>query len=408
MRSSFFFAVLLIGAVSVTIASAQTPANDTCATAIPIGNGVIAGSNVGATSGGVDPIGGCGAMGTDVWYAYTASCSGVATATFCSGGGSATYDTVLAAWTGTCGALSPLACNDDTCGLQSQISFGVTAGIVYPISVGGFAGGVGSFNLSLSCSPPAANDFCSAAVVLSAGVPVLGSNLTASTGPDPVVTSCGFNNGPDVWYVFVPTCSGTYEVTTCQGTNTGMDTVLGVWDATAGCGSLVPVACNDDDPTGCSGGVYFGLESRTSWLANAGTAYMISVAGYAGNTGNFGVVVTSLSGMTLNFFVAPGSIGYQISGGPTGSTAFTGITLAQGTYPNGWFFGIDAGFAELVNEYNLGFPFFSTLGGICGGSTVGPFVGAPSGLTVFGVSVIVPFGGTGPVTHSNPATGTVP
>jgi hypothetical protein len=407
MRSSFGPAVFLIGALAVAIASAQAPPNDTCATAIPIGDGVYAGSNAGATTG-PDPIGTCGSMGADVWYAYTASCTGVALATFC-GAGSATYDTVLAAWTGPCGALSELTCNDDSCSLQSQISFPVTAGVVYPISVGGFSGDTGSFNLSVSCVLPIANDFCAGAVSLTPGVPVVGSTASASTGGDPVVTSCGFSNGSDVWYLFVPACSGSYEATTCQGANTGFDTVIGVWDGTAGCGALVPVGCNDDDPIGCPGGVYFGLESRVTWIATSGTPYLISVAGYNGGTGPFGLVVNPLSAvMTLSFFTGPGSIGYQISGAPTGTTAFTAITLNQGTYPNGWFFGIDVWFAELLNEYTLGFPFITNLTGICGGVTVGPIFGAPSGLTVYGVSVIDPFGWPNAVIASNPATATVP
>ena len=53
----------------------QAPANNTCATAIPIGNTVILGSNVGATTG-PDPLPSCQTVTGDVWYSWVAPCNG--------------------------------------------------------------------------------------------------------------------------------------------------------------------------------------------------------------------------------------------------------------------------------------------------------------------------------------------
>ena len=67
------------------------------------------------------------------------------------------FDTVLAAYSGTCGALTQLACNDDTCGLQSEVTFPVTVGNVYYVRVGGWISSVtgprqGTFTVWIGCS----------------------------------------------------------------------------------------------------------------------------------------------------------------------------------------------------------------------------------------------------------------
>ena len=56
-----------------------------------------------------------------------------------------TVDTKLAAYNGSCnGAI--LDCNDDTCGLQSTITFAATAGNVYMLRVGSFPGAAGGID----------------------------------------------------------------------------------------------------------------------------------------------------------------------------------------------------------------------------------------------------------------------
>ncbi len=129
--------------------SAVAWAQDECASATAISPGLTAGTNVGATDS--NPPGGCAPLlGSDIWYSFVASGSGMATATFCSGGGTADYDTALAAFSGTCGALLQIACSDDNCGLLSEISFAINSGETYYIAVGGFFGAQGTFTLSLT------------------------------------------------------------------------------------------------------------------------------------------------------------------------------------------------------------------------------------------------------------------
>ncbi|MBI1849448.1 MAG: hypothetical protein HYR85_03785 [Planctomycetes bacterium] len=128
----------------------EPPSNDECTGAIEIGNGMTMGNNIGATTS--SPTGSCGVMGSDVWYSYTATCTGLVRASFCAQyGGMASYDSQIAIFTGDCANLNEIACNDDFCGLQSNVVFPVVAGTTYFIAVGGFAGSQGSFTLSIFC-----------------------------------------------------------------------------------------------------------------------------------------------------------------------------------------------------------------------------------------------------------------
>ncbi len=106
-----------------------------------------------ATIAPSDPTLGCGAgvpqPGHSVWYSLVAPGTGTLTVdTFGSN-----YDTVLAAFTGTCGGLSavPGGCNDDNGGLQSAIAISVTSGTTYLLEVTDYGYGFGG-NLVLHVS----------------------------------------------------------------------------------------------------------------------------------------------------------------------------------------------------------------------------------------------------------------
>jgi hypothetical protein len=62
------------------------------------------------------------------------------------------YDSTIEIFDGTggCGALVSLACNDDTCGLQSSVTVPAVTGTTYYIRVGGFAGDTGVFTLTIN------------------------------------------------------------------------------------------------------------------------------------------------------------------------------------------------------------------------------------------------------------------
>jgi hypothetical protein len=404
------FTLLLVVMTCAWHAAAQVP-NDSCATAMVISDGNTNSTNNGASTGPDPFLATCGQLHNDVWFSYTASCTGTAIASLCPPG-AANWDTIMAAWSGSCGCLSEMACNDDFCSGASQLSFPVTAGTVYYISVGGFDGGAGNFTLFMQCGPGQpppvpSNDYCSAAVPITPGVVTPGSNVNATTGggscPGDPVGTCSLMSG-DVWYSFFATCAGSYDASTCVGA-TNYDSVVAVWDGSGGCASLVELACSDDN---CQLGGQF-LSSTATWVATANTTYYISVGGFLGATGTFDLLVNPSPGaMTLGFFDAgPGTLGYSVQAGPAFGTAYTALTLSQGAYPNDWFFGIAISLSEINSQISTGFPFVVGLDS-CGATTIGPATGLPTGLTVYGVSVGVPSGSGFPSAITSPASGTVP
>ena len=123
-----------------------TIANDSCAGAIAVQNGLNGPfSNAGADTSA--PAWACGPGTADLWFSYAASGAGTLTVTTC---GQAGFDTVIEVFTGSCGALSSVACNDDApCGLQSSVSVPVAAG-TYRIRVGGYSNATGSFSINVT------------------------------------------------------------------------------------------------------------------------------------------------------------------------------------------------------------------------------------------------------------------
>jgi hypothetical protein len=119
--------------------------NDNCEDRIDVDNGTTSFTTVCSTTDG--PAACAGLMANDIWYNYTASCTGEVTFdTF----GSA-YDTVLAVYDGCeCPVGIEIACNDDSGSLQSQVVVSVVEGNCYKIQVGGFFGAVGTGVLNIT------------------------------------------------------------------------------------------------------------------------------------------------------------------------------------------------------------------------------------------------------------------
>ncbi len=166
-------AVVACTAPSMSAACGGGPPNDDCADASPIGDGPTPFSNVGGTTDGPAP---CDLLiGSDIWYDYTATCTGNWRVDTCG----SDFDTVLAAYDGCgCPVGTLLDCNDDFdfCGdggLQSVLNVPVVAGQCYRLQVGGFMGAMGSGTITSRCGiiqcpddPPAcgpgAGDCCAA------------------------------------------------------------------------------------------------------------------------------------------------------------------------------------------------------------------------------------------------------
>ncbi|HKB15314.1 MAG TPA: hypothetical protein VKF62_04580, partial [Planctomycetota bacterium] len=239
------------------------PPNDECAGAIPVFDGLNApGTNAGSTTSA--PAWPCASGGNDLWYSYVASCTGSVRFTFCPPG-SASYDSALAVYSGTCGALSLIGCNDDHCGTSSEVIASVTAGTTYYVRVGGWQGAVGTFVLDVTCSPPPSNDPCAGAIPVADGSNGPFSNLGAT--PSGISAGC-IPPANDVWFTYVPACSGATYLSTCGPAGANFPTSIEVFSGT--CGSLSLVACGVNP--------YFQAESNeVRFTATAGTATTIRV-----------------------------------------------------------------------------------------------------------------------------------
>jgi len=140
--------------------------NDDCADATPIQEGAYVFDTREAATDGPNEPSVCNFFNNiqvtnDIWYCYTASCTGPATISLCGSG----YDTKLAVYDGcTCPeTASAVACNDDFCGAQgrqSEVSLDVTEYQSYLIRVGGYNGASGLGVLTVSCPECSADSEC--------------------------------------------------------------------------------------------------------------------------------------------------------------------------------------------------------------------------------------------------------
>ncbi|HET6201330.1 MAG TPA: hypothetical protein VFI25_00860 [Planctomycetota bacterium] len=217
------------------------PANNECATAIP----AVTGLNPPATSCFATtsaPPFACGAGGSDVWYSYLATCTGMARFSFCPPG-SAAYDSVIAVYSGPCGGLALLGCNDDTCGLSSEVVVPVVAGTTYRVRVGGFAGAAaGPFALYIG-NTPGSGSFsttptgCGATTITASGSPTLGASVTYTLG--------GLVGVPLIWV------GGPILFPLCPPAPCALGATLGIVLATPTASGTIPC-----DPTLVGGSFY--------------------------------------------------------------------------------------------------------------------------------------------------------
>jgi len=290
------------------------PVNDNCAAATVISSPSTPFDNTGATTDGPDEPASCNFFGdtqiaSDIWYRYTAPCSGDYTFSLCG----SSYDTEIALYPDSCPTSggSVIACNDDFCGVQSELGIALAAGSTYLIRIGGYQGaqGTGTINITAPmCAVP--GETCAAAVNLPAYGSFPYSNADAATnGPNDVCASFG----ADIWFSYTACASGMHTLDTC--TNNAYDSVLVVY--TGGCNSLTQVACNDDGGCGVNG-----LGSALSWDASAGTTYFFRVGGYNGETGH---AELTLAGPSCGPVAPPNDNCQGRAGIALGQTPFTTI-----------------------------------------------------------------------------------
>ena len=142
--------------ISLLFDGVSVPENDQCSSPQVIANGSQPFSTLlSDTDGPADSDPGCSSFGTaigsDIWFDYTASCAGEVTVSLCQ---DTDYDSRLEVWEGGC-AGQVIACNDDTdscSGFASEVTFDGQCGVSYLIRVAGYAEEAGTGMIEVSCA----------------------------------------------------------------------------------------------------------------------------------------------------------------------------------------------------------------------------------------------------------------
>ncbi|HXY23731.1 MAG TPA: IPT/TIG domain-containing protein [Candidatus Acidoferrum sp.] len=330
---------------SLDFAAPPTPTNDpfsgaTNITSTPYAtteNTILATAN---TGGPLDPVPSCapagaasGGAANSVWFSYTPTSSGTITADTLT----SPYDTILTVVTGSPGAFTQIACNDNatvggTLVFQSQVSFLATSGMQYFFMVSSVLGDGGTTNFHLTFTAAASNP----APTLTSISP---TSTTAGTGVTLTLTGTNFIASSTVNFganVLVPT---TQTSTSLQVTVPAADV------ATAG--SVNVTVTNPAPGGGTTTAQTFTVNNLAPTLTSinptstiAGTGVTMTLTGtnfIATSTVNFGanvLVPTSQTATSLQVTVpaadvaTAGPINVTVTnpapgGGTTGAQTFT-------------------------------------------------------------------------------------
>ncbi len=284
MQKKLFYFFLFI----TSFVNAQ---NNNCSGAVSLvlgtnfATGEVTSTNVAATSDG--PTASCQTDAAEnVWFTVVVPASGKLTIETQSVTSSLFNDSVLSVYSGTCGSLIQVACDDDSGqGSFSLVSLtGQTPGATLYISVWKYDSTIdsGQFRVSAYDPLPAVNDNCAQAVTLAVGTSfasgaITTNNLAATI--DGPVPSCRAGAIDNIWFKVVVPASGNLNIETREVANSLFnDSVLTVYSGV--CGSLTQIACNDDGNvidsfslvslTGLTPGttIYVSVWKYSAWIDN--------------------------------------------------------------------------------------------------------------------------------------------
>ena len=282
------------------------PSNNNCAGATNLLINTSCVNTAATTIGATQSMTGCaGNADDDVWFSFTA----VNTTATITVNPSSLMDPVLEVFSGTCGTLNSLQCEDIafTNGNEIINLIGLTPGSTYFIRVYDYYGG-GGYPFDICITGPAAsaiptNDEPCSAIAL----PAVTSDCnflqfstvgaTASMGA-PTPSSCvgggapqqgGFSAGSaDIWFSVVAPANG--QITITSQPNFGInDGVMALYSGT--CGALTQIACSDDNNYPGTTNDFKPYISQTG--LTPGATYYIRYWGFGTTSGNFGFCVSS-------------------------------------------------------------------------------------------------------------------
>lgn len=269
---------------------AVPPANDNCAGAFGLPNTSPCTSVNGLVTGATQSQPGCaGTANDDVWYSFVAA-NTTSTVTVVGG---AQFDAVVQAFSGGCGSLTSIGCQDNTFAGQAEnlLLSGLTPGQTYYVRTYHWSGadaGTPNFSICLTGQPPINDDAIGAiaAPIRQDITPSIANatNLGATNNIDiniPAGTFGNFRN--DVWYSATVGDNGVLAVNV-QSITIG-DTRLRLYEGDP-LVSLTEIAADDDGGPGTGSFAY--VNGRTP-----GEVIYICVDGFSITTfGNFNLHVS--------------------------------------------------------------------------------------------------------------------
>lgn len=275
--------------------------SDDCSTAVSITPNLTyfnyqAGSSANASQSLTTCSGG-GNADDDVWYEFVANSTEMAIKVDPTVG----YDAVIQLFSGTCGALTSIQCEDinGLNGAESLTASGLTIGDTYKFRVYHYGSGSGTSTFSVcvtGLAPATNNEPCSAYVLpdVTPSCNYLTFTNEGSAGSSVATPyTCGGSSpyqggyaGGDVWFKVVVPASGQLDIHT-----QAIDFTDGAMALYSGnCGSLTQVDCDDDGEPGD----YILMPHIFATGLTAGDTMFVRVWEYGNdNNGEFGICVTT-------------------------------------------------------------------------------------------------------------------
>ena len=193
--------------------------NDLCPDALEVSCGdTVTGTTVGSTSNDDPGFCGTGSGAPGNYYTFIGTGQIIELA-LCD----SDYDTKLQVFTGTCDALTCVDGNDDSCGVQSEVTFLSELGVEYTFYVFGFGSSQGDYELSINCLCDVEINAGPDLVICDEGSVTISTSLSGQTIANPTYL---WSTGEITSNITVST-SGTYNVTvTTDGECVATDEVL--------------------------------------------------------------------------------------------------------------------------------------------------------------------------------------
>jgi subtilisin family serine protease len=229
------------------------------------------GSNEGATLETDEPVNPGTAGGSSVWWEWISPLSG---SVVINTSGSS-FDTTLAAYTGDqINQLALVAADDDSSGLQSEVSFLAIQGISYKIQVNGASGDFGDIKLNYpeAAYPNPSNDDFEDRITLAMGTTQANGTTQGATVEAGEPVNPSGSGTRTVWWEWIAPSADPATITTV---GSGFDTTLAVYSGTT-LEDLVLLA--DDNDTS-------GEQSSITFTPVTGQPYQVQVNGFGTATG---------------------------------------------------------------------------------------------------------------------------